>query len=237
MTRNKFLGKGQKKAANKKFEEEYFEGWFKHAVGSFSASDLELSRRWFWAWLRKLDQYVPVADGEGKKVLEIGCSIGGVASLLSERGFEVYASDISKYAIAKAKKLSPGINFSVFDVQKKIPLKGKFDLIIAFEVVEHLEKPDLAIKNMFSSLKEGGFLVFSSPYPYHWIYRDPTHINVKYPKAWLKMMKSAGLKKVKFYRFSLLPFFYRFSKFFHFIFPFPVPLSFINSPIFYIGKK
>ncbi len=97
-----------------KFEENYFEGWFKGAVGNFTRNDLEISRNWFWGWLKKLNQYVPIEKGKGKKVLEIGCSIGGVATLLHDRGFEVYASDISKYAVDRAKKLSPANSFFRF---------------------------------------------------------------------------------------------------------------------------
>lgn len=222
---------------NKIFEEFYFEGWYKGAVGDFSPKDLEVSRNWFWGWLKKLNEHIPINEGRGRKILEIGCSIGGMASLLSDRGFEVYASDISRYAVERAKKLSPQINFSVFDVQKGIPLKIKFNLIIAFEVVEHLERPEQAIKHMYSNLEDGGTLVISTPYPYSWIYSDPTHINVKFPNEWVKIMKAVGFKEVSFHRFSLLPFFYRFNKRFHVILPFAIPISRINSPIFFIGKK
>jgi len=220
-----------------KFEENYFEGWFKGAVGDFTPKDLEISRNWFWGWLKKLNQYVPVKKGKERTVLEIGCSIGGAASLLSERGFKVYASDVSRYAVERAKKLSPKINFSVFDIQKGIPLKIKFDLIIAFEVVEHLQKPEQAIKYIYNNLDSGGILVISTPYPYPWIYSDPTHINVRYPEEWVKIMKNTGFKNVSYHRFSLLPLLYRFNKRFHVILPFVIPLSFINSPIYFIGKK
>lgn len=219
------------------FERNYFEGWFKGAVGNFTAHDLEVSRNWFFGWLKKLNNYVPITNGKGKTVLEIGCSIGGVASLLSERGYDVYASDISKYAVERAKKLSPKVKFYVFDVQKSIPIRKKFDLIISFEVVEHLKNPEQAIENMYNSLSKGGTLVVSTPYPYKWIYRDPTHINVKFPIDWVKIMEEVGFKKVSYHRFSLLPFFYRFNRKFHVILPFAIPASLINSPIFFIGKK
>lgn len=221
----------------KKFEKEYFGGWYKRAVGNFTKEDLRVSNNWFWSWLKKLNQYVPVEKGEGRSVLEIGCSIGSVTNLLSARGFKVWASDVSEYAVKNAKKLTPKATFLTIDVQKKIPLKKKFDIIIAFEVVEHLDDPQKAIVNMYNSLDKGGVLVFSSPYPHAWNYRDPTHINVKYPHEWVKMMKRAGLKKVAFHRFTLLPFFYRFNKRFQVVIPFAIPNSYLNNPIFFIGYK
>jgi 2-polyprenyl-3-methyl-5-hydroxy-6-metoxy-1,4-benzoquinol methylase len=225
------------KKKEKKFEESYYKGWYKQAVGSFSQKDLQLANNWFWAWLKKLDQYIPVEDGKGRKVLEIGCSIGSVAHMLNERGFKVWASDISKYAVERAKKLTPEANFLTFDVQKKIPLKEKFDLIISFEVVEHLEKPEKGIEHMYASLKRGGTIVLSTPYPYSWNYRDPTHINLKYPHEWVMLMEKAGYKDISFHRFTLVPFFYKFHKRLQIIIPFAIPLPYVNSPIFFIGKK
>lgn len=224
------------KSQNRTFEENYFKGYFRGAVGKFSKKDLEISRNWFWGWLKKLNQYVPIKRGDGRAVLEIGCAIGGVASILQERGFDVYASDISDYAINRAQKLSKGVNFLAFDVQNSIPLDKKFDIIIAFEVVEHLKNPEKAIKNIFMSLKKNGKIVFSTP-PLSLDDKDPTHISVKNPKEWIKIMKKVGFKNIAYHRFSLLPFFYRFNKRFHIIFPFAIPLSFVNKPIFYIGEK
>jgi 2-polyprenyl-3-methyl-5-hydroxy-6-metoxy-1,4-benzoquinol methylase len=228
--------KPQKKI-EKKFEESYYTGWYKQAVGNFSDKDLKISNNWFWAWLKKLQQYVPIEKGEGRKVLEIGCSIGSVTHMLHNRGFKVWGSDISEYAVKRAQKLTPKAKFLSFDIQKKIPLKEKFDLIISFEVVEHLEKPEKGIKNMFDGLKKGGTIVLSTPYPYKWNFRDPTHINVKYPNEWVQLMKEAGFKNISYHRFTLVPFFYRFNKHFQVIIPFAVPIPYLNSPIFFIGKK
>lgn len=225
------------KNGTKKFEESYFKGWYKQAVGDFTPNDLELSRRWFWSWLKKLNSYVSIEEGKNRKVLEIGCSIGGVTSLLADRGFAVWASDVSSYAVKEAKKLTPKANFFVQDIQKPLKIKDKFDLIISFEVVEHLEHPQKGINNMFNGLKRGGKVVISTPYPYKWNFRDPTHINVKYPDEWVKMMKKAGFRNVSYHRFTLLPFFYKYNKRFQLIIPFSIPLPFINCPIFFIGKK
>lgn len=226
-----------RKTLNKKFEENYFNGWYKNAVGNFTANDLQISKNWFFAWINKLNQYIPMEKGKGRKVLEIGCSIGAVSSILTERGFDVTATDISEYAVRKAKKLTPGAKFLVIDIQKKIPLKEKFDLIIAFEVVEHLDNPKLGIMHMIEVLKPGGKLVISTPYPHPWNYNDPTHINLKKPSEWLQILRSEGLKKTRYHYFTLIPFFYRFNKRFQIVLPFHLPVPQVNSPIFFIGTK
>lgn len=225
------------KRDTEKFEKDYFEGYFKGAVGKFKKKDLELSKRWFWAWIKKLQKHIPFEELKENKVLEIGCSIGGVAKILTEMGFRVHATDISKLAVDGAAKLNKKAEFSVLDIRKKIPGKDKYGLILAFEVVEHLEDPEMAISNMREGLKKGGYLVVSTPYPYKWNFRDPTHINVKHPNDWVRIMKRVGFKKVKYHRFSLIPFFYRYNKYFQLIIPFPIPLPYINSPIFFVGKN
>lgn len=222
---------------NKKFEETYFEGWYKNAVGTFSKKDLEISKHWFFAWIEKLDQYIPLKRGKGRTVLEIGCSIGAVSNILTNRGFKVWATDISAYAVENAKKLTPKAHFSVVDILKKIDLKQKFDLIICFEVVEHLKNPKLGIKNMYDVLQNGGKMVISTPYPHSWNYNDPTHINLKKPEEWIKIMEGVGLKQVKCHKFTLVPFFYRYNKNFQIIIPFHIPIPYINSPIYFIGTK
>jgi len=144
---------------------------------------------------------------------------------------------VSEFALNNAKKLTPKARFQVYDVQGDRVLAEKFDIIIAFEVVEHLEYPEKAIKNMYDSIVKGGKVVISSPYPYKWNFRDPTHINVKVPEDWVRIMQDVGLKNVKYHRFGLLPYLYRFNKHFQIILPFRLPVPYLNSPIYFIGEK
>lgn len=220
-----------------KFEEDYFAGYYKGMVGEFAQSDLERAERWFWGWFMAIRKDLSIKNGEGKRVLEIGCSIGGAASILKKRGFEVYATDISKYALDRASKLQPDVKFLRWDVHKKFPLNIKFDLVYGFEVIEHLDDPQLALKNVKTILKPKGKVLFSSPFPYKYVYRDPTHISVKKPEEWKKIFITAGYKRLKLKRVSFLPFLYRLSKRFHVILPFSINSRFINSTLFIIGSK
>lgn len=225
----------------KKFEKDYFSGHYRKNVGNFQKKDLEKSIKWFSGWLRHLQKFVNFKEGNGRKVLEIGCSIGGVIHILNDRGFSVYASDISAYGLKRAeilaKRLHKNISFYNFDVQKGIPIDEKFDVIIAFEVIEHLNKPLDAIKHMKKKLKKGGILICSTPNGHIEIYSDPTHINVKTESEWRKIFKEAKFSSIKTSQVSFLPFFYKFSKHFHVIFPFAIYSKYIYSPLFIIAKK
>lgn len=229
--------KNNETASNKVFEENYFKGWFKNAVGNFSQSDLEYSKKWFWSWLKILEKDVPLDLNIKKRVLEIGCSIGGFSTLLWEKNCEVWASDISSYAIQRARKLNSSIHYRELDVQKRISIPGLFDYIFAFEVTEHLKYPEKAIRNIYRKLKQNGVFIFSTPYPYPWIYSDPTHINVKYPDEWTKIAHTAGFNNIVIKKYCLIPYFYRLNKHFQFPLPFHIKNKYINNLIFFIAYK
>lgn len=226
---------------NKKFEEKYFSGYYRGNVGDFTKKDLDKSINWFSGWFKFLERYVSLKKGNGRKVLEVGASIGGASSILADRGFEVFASDTSEYALKRALKLAKEvgrkISFYRFDVQDEIPISGAFDIIYAFEVIEHLENPLKAIKNMHSKLKTKGVLICSTPDKNYDKSSDPTHISVKTKKEWTKIFKEAGFKSLKMSQVSFCPFFYKFSKYFHIIMPIAIRSRYINSPLFIIAKK
>lgn len=225
----------------KKFEKKYFFNYYKRNVGNFTIRDLEKSINWFTGWFKYLQKLVNLKNGKGRRVLEIGCSIGGASSVLSDRGFNVFASDTSDYALLRASKLAKDqrrkILFYKFDVQKEISIKENFDIIFSFEVIEHLKNPLKAIKNMRSKLKTKGILICSTPNKDYDMSSDPTHINVKTKEAWIIIFEEAGFNKIQTRQISFLPFFYNFNKNFHFILPFPIRSKYINSPLFIIAKR
>lgn len=225
----------------KSFGKEYFSDYYFRNVGNFDQISLKKAKNWFWGWMSYLQRFVDLEKGSGKRILEIGCSIGGVSHLLWERGFKVYASDVSSYALKRAeklaKKLKRNISFYTFDIEQGIPVEGKFDLIIAFEVIEHLERPLVAISYMKKKLGRDGILVCSTPNACSDLSEDPTHINVKNKTEWEKIFLKAGFKDIKMTQVSFLPFFYKFSKYFHIVLPLAIKSRYINSPLFIIARN
>ncbi len=223
---------------NKKiFDEQYFANYYEPMIGSFSKQDLIRNKNWFYGWFEALEDWYDFKNGKNKKSLEIGCSIGAAADILYENGFDVCATDISSMAVENAKKLLPNINFQTLDIDGPQSESGKYDLIYAFEVIEHLDNPKHCIKNMHSLLAPGGSLICSTPYPYPYVYFDETHISVKFPLQWVEIFKQIGFRNVKFKQVGFVPFFYRYSKHFHFKLPFGVDSRYINSPVFIYGEK
>lgn len=112
----------------------------------------------FYETLRTYEQ-------KGKRVLEIGCGAGAGTRFLKEllEPTELYGVDISEDAIAKAKK--KGLTAYTINVgDEKLPFKNNFfDLIITFEVVEHVFDTGAFIEEIRRVLKPEGTLYISTP--------------------------------------------------------------------------
>jgi SAM-dependent methyltransferase len=67
--------------------------------------------------------------GNDIKILDIGTGPGTQAIRLSELGFNVTGSDLSEYAIEKAKKLSNRINFIIDDILNSKFKENEFEYI------------------------------------------------------------------------------------------------------------
>lgn len=78
-------------------------------------------------------------------VLDAGCGVGYGARVLTEKGFAVYAWDLDAEAIAYAREHydDPRIRWSVSDICAE--RCGQVGAAVAFEVLEHLERPGLAL--------------------------------------------------------------------------------------------
>jgi 2-polyprenyl-3-methyl-5-hydroxy-6-metoxy-1,4-benzoquinol methylase len=219
------------------FKKEYFTQYYEPMIGNFSQSDLTRNKNWFYGWFNALSDYFDFDHGKGKSVLEIGCSIGAAASLLADRGFKVKGTDISPLAVKSAQKLVKNVDFEVLDIEKTTKYSNTFDLIFAFEVIEHLGDLDAAFKNIYRMLKKGGVVILSTPYPYSYVFIDETHINVRHPLDWSRILKRHSFKNVKWKQVTFIPFFYRYSQHLHLTFPIGLPTPYVNSPIFLYGQK
>lgn len=115
-----------------------------------------------------------ISPTKDKKILEIGCGIGGSANYISECK-EFIGTDLSEAAISQAIKTfgnKPNFKFIPMDAMDLKFDDNSMDVVIAKEVIEHLPTPQKAIKETFRILKFGGLLVLTSPN------RDSFHLRV-----------------------------------------------------------
>jgi ubiquinone/menaquinone biosynthesis C-methylase UbiE len=101
---------------------------------------------------------------EHARVLDCGCGSGYGAAELSNAA-SIVAMDISRDAIAHARLMfsRPGVNFLQGNCESLPFADGSFDLIVAFEVIEHLERWQQMLTETRRVLSASGVLLVSTP--------------------------------------------------------------------------
>jgi 2-polyprenyl-3-methyl-5-hydroxy-6-metoxy-1,4-benzoquinol methylase len=138
-----------------KNEDHYGVEKFKHGwAGNFHRYRIKLLR----------DLFVNKLKCQKKtKILDIGSNISMFGQIFkSEECPEITAFDISKTVIEKGKKMYPHIKFLIDGAQDP-KIEGQWDILFAGEIIEHLLRPEEALLKWKDLLKEGGYLVLSTP--------------------------------------------------------------------------
>ena len=101
---------------------------------------------------------------EGKQALDVGCGAGLLAEPLARLGAKVTAIDAAPELIAAAQDHARGqqleIDYRAAAVEE---IEGKFDLVTALEVIEHVADPAAFLKAIAALLAPGGLLILSTP--------------------------------------------------------------------------
>ena len=99
------------------------------------------------------------------KILDVGCGGGIICEPLARLGAKVTGIDFVpnniKAAKIHSKKNKLKINYIYKDIEKS-KLDAKFDIILMFEVLEHLDNWKKTIKNIKKNLNKDGLVIIST---------------------------------------------------------------------------
>ena len=99
------------------------------------------------------------------KILDVGCGGGIICEPLTRLGAKVTGIDFAPNNIIAAKihskKNKLKINYINKDIEKS-ELDEKFDIILMFEVLEHLDNWKKTIKNIKKNLNKNGLIIIST---------------------------------------------------------------------------
>jgi cyclopropane fatty-acyl-phospholipid synthase-like methyltransferase len=93
-------------------------------------------------------------------VLDIGCGVGYFLSVLKEKNIHSMGLEVDAFQVDFCK--SNGLNVTDSDVSNLD--EKKFDLIVMFDVLEHLTNPTEMFRSLSSKLKDGGRIVAYTPF-------------------------------------------------------------------------
>lgn len=108
----------------------------------------------------------------GMHVMEIGCGEGGVLRAFTDAGCQTLGVDLSEYRIEAANRLMATevaagkavfIAKNVYDADFVTTYKGKFDLIVLKDTIEHIPAQERFIPHIIQFLAPGGKIFFGFP--------------------------------------------------------------------------
>lgn len=159
---------------------------------------LEAGNWWFRARNRVILWVVEKKIGPFRRFMEVGCGTGFVIEAVHRaypsaefRGVEYFEE-----GLVFARQRVPAATFQRLDAT--VPVEGPpFDVIGAFDVIEHIEQDELALENLAGALTPGGHLLISVPqHMFLWSPADEYACHVRrYDRADLfEKIEKTGLK-------------------------------------------
>lgn len=161
-------------------------------------AEVEPGHFWFEARNRLLIWTVRQYFPQARNFLEIGCGTGFVLSGLKRTypDLVLSGSDIFMEGLVFAQARLPQAKLWQMDA-RCIPLEAEFDVIGAFDVLEHIAEDETVLQQMFCALKPGGGIMVTVPqHPFLWSYFDDlSHHQRRYTRSeLLRKMEQAGFE-------------------------------------------
>ncbi|HXJ34661.1 MAG TPA: methyltransferase domain-containing protein [Candidatus Eisenbacteria bacterium] len=113
----------------------------------------------------------------GKSVLDAGCGEGYGAARLADAAREVVGVDrIEPITVARARHRHPRLRFEVADLEHLEALGRQFDLVVSFQVIEHLPDPVGYLRALAARIAPGGEMIVTTPNRLMSVSENPYHL-------------------------------------------------------------
>jgi len=149
---------------NEGFEEQFYEQIF----------DLEAGNFWFKARSKLINLMINKYFPEAKNMLEIGCGSGYVLRTIEKAypGLSLSGSEIFSRGLSFAAKRVQKATLFQMDA-REMPFEAEFDVIGAFDVIEHIEEDQRVLAEMHRGVRAGGGIILTVPqHKWLWSYVD-----------------------------------------------------------------
>jgi ubiquinone/menaquinone biosynthesis C-methylase UbiE len=124
----------------------------------------EATHFWFTARSRLIAWAIGKYFPRCASLLDLGCGSGGVLASVRP-GFphvRMEAGDALVETLAVAKRRLPDVSFVQMDIGR-LPYDGEFDVACAFDVIEHLDDDEHALREMHRACSVGGGIIVTVP--------------------------------------------------------------------------
>lgn len=159
---------------------------------------IEPTHFWFLARNKILRSLMLHHSPGAQNILEIGCGTGFVLASTCRTfpAAQLSGSDIYTEGLCFAKQRVPSAIFFQMDA-RYIPFRNEFDLIGAFDVLEHIDDDQAALNEIYQACLADGVLILTVP-QHHWLWSktdDYAHHKRRYSRAEVKeKVSQAGFR-------------------------------------------
>jgi len=158
-----------------------------------------------WWYIGRRDLFLKMAarfdnglSGKPFRILDVGCGTGINLKYLQILG-DVYGLDISKNALIFSQ--NRGLPSLICGSADKLPFKDElFDLVLALDVIEHIDEDLSAVRELNRVLKPGGRLILTVPaFQFLWTSHDlALHHKRRYTRSGiLSILRLGGFENEK----------------------------------------
>jgi SAM-dependent methyltransferase len=132
-------------------------------------------RPWVWEHQTALQYIAP-----GSKVLEIGCGLGAFIEKLQAKGFDCTGLELNEAAAAVCRQKGLTVHNQLLDAHL-VQHSESYDVVCAFQVLEHVYDVHSFISESIACLKPGGKLIFAVPNNNPWFLHYQKHNTLNMP--------------------------------------------------------
>ena len=130
-----------------------------------------------WKWEhQKVFEYIK----KEAKILEIGCGKGFFLEKLKEKQVEATGLDFNPNAITYGKQNNINIINETIE-QHAINNENKYDVVCAFQLLEHINEANTFLEQTIKTLKKGGILAIGVPNNDSYIFRADSYHTLNTP--------------------------------------------------------
>ena len=137
------------------------------------------------------------------RILDVGCGIGYFLDVAKSRGWEVYGTEYTESAVKICE--SKGITMHSGELNPENYRAGSFDIITSFEVIEHINTPNIELNRIYTLLGKDGYFYVTTPNfnsllryylgPKYNVIGWPEHLSYYTPKTLTCLMLKNGFRK------------------------------------------
>lgn len=158
----------------------------------------EANHWWFRTRNRVLLWALRSYVGRFSSFLEVGCGTGFVLEEIRSAypSADLYGSEYFEEGLLHARERIPSATFTQLDATQMNDVEC-YDVIGAFDVIEHIEQDQLVLNNLSRAIKKGGSLIVSVP-QHRWLWSEvdeyACHVRRYSRSELIKKIQLAGLR-------------------------------------------